>query len=191
MPATVTADLPSVDIRTIHSQLPETGDSLELTRSSPMASSRPLFIHRTSEDQLELEYQPVDRPSRTWHTETLDLDLTPCYLGGTRPWFICPGDSTACLRRVAILYERNGLFRCRRCHDLRYPSQYQDALTRAGLRLNRITATLTGTASESPSLYLPDRPPRMHTATYARHLFAFSTAFDRYARAFDEALPAV
>jgi hypothetical protein len=42
--------------------------------------------------------------------------------GGKRPWFICP----TCPRRVGVLYHKHGLpFRCRRCWELAYPSQYQ------------------------------------------------------------------
>jgi hypothetical protein len=42
--------------------------------------------------------------------------------GGERPWFSCP----ACQRRVAVLYHAHNLpFRCRQCHGLAYPSQYE------------------------------------------------------------------
>ena len=41
--------------------------------------------------------------------------------GGERPWFACP----ACQRQVGVLYHTPGLpFRCRQCHGLAYPSQY-------------------------------------------------------------------
>ncbi len=40
--------------------------------------------------------------------------------GATRPWFQCP----QCMRRVGLLYKAAIGFRCRRCCDLKYESQY-------------------------------------------------------------------
>lgn len=69
-------------------------------------SGADLFIShrpRTLEQALE------DRVALAW---------TPCYFGGARPWFLCPG----CSRRVAVLYAFPR-FRCRLCHPvLRYAS---------------------------------------------------------------------
>ena len=66
----------------------------------------------------------------TWHAVAMDerigLQYSGCGFGGRRPWFSCPG----CQCRVAILYLHNGAFRCRRCHDLRYACQSEDAIDR-------------------------------------------------------------
>jgi hypothetical protein len=45
------------------------------------------------------------------------IERTPCNLGGSRHWFICP--AVGCGRRAAILYG-GGNFACRRCHQLAY-----------------------------------------------------------------------
>src|SRR5215210_7714762 len=68
---------------------------------------------------MTLEYR-VRRPDEEWHTirERVGLERTPCTLGGSRPWFVCPG----CGTRRAVLFCVGGVFRCRVCHDLAYRS---------------------------------------------------------------------
>lgn len=67
------------------------------------------------------------------------LDWTPCNLGGQRPWFRCP--ARGCGRRVAILYG-GGIFACRHCYRLAYPSQRETWDDRATRRADRIRARL-------------------------------------------------
>lgn len=67
------------------------------------------------------------------------LDQTPCNLGGRRPWFRCP--ASGCGRRVAILYG-GGIFACRHCYKLAYPSQRETWDGRARQRADRIRARL-------------------------------------------------
>ncbi|MCP4994933.1 MAG: hypothetical protein GY934_14285 [Gammaproteobacteria bacterium] len=63
------------------------------------------------------------------------LEWTACNLGGKRPWFFCP--ARGCGRRVAILYG-GGIFACRHCHELAYPSQRETYDDRAARRADRI-----------------------------------------------------
>jgi hypothetical protein len=44
---------------------------------------------------ITLEYQ-VRRPEEDWYAvqERVGLDRTPCALGGSRSWFVCPGCGT-------------------------------------------------------------------------------------------------
>jgi hypothetical protein len=51
----------------------------------------------------------------------LRLTWTPCNYGGSRPWFLCPGEG--CGRRVAIVYGPSSPPRCRLCRGLSYASQ--------------------------------------------------------------------
>jgi len=67
------------------------------------------------------------------------LDWTACNLGGQRPWFRCP--ALGCGRRVAILYG-GGIFACRHCYRLAYPSQRETWDDRAARRADRIRAKL-------------------------------------------------
>ncbi len=56
------------------------------------------------------------------------LAWTPCNYGGSRPWFLCPGEG--CGRRVAILYGPTLPLLCRLCRGLRYASQQRRRATR-------------------------------------------------------------
>jgi hypothetical protein len=56
---------------------------------------------------------------------------TPCYFGGVRHWFSCPG----CSKRVGCLYSVTGYFVCRHCNDLSYDSKNE-------LKSGRIYTTL-------------------------------------------------
>ena len=87
--------------------------------------------------------------------ETIRLERTACHLGGTRPWFLCPG----CQRRAAILYLHKGAFRCRHCHDLRYQCQSEDAIDRTW----RAQAKVERKIGRSQS-----RPKGMHKTTHER-----------------------
>ena len=66
------------------------------------------YRHRTGGEDWKDESYPVY------------LDWPACHLGGQRPWFLCP--TRGCRRRVAILYG-GGIFACRHCYELAYPSQ--------------------------------------------------------------------
>lgn len=85
------------------------------------------YRHRSGGGEWKDENYPV------W------LDWTPCNLGGQRPWFRCP--ARGCGRRVAILYG-GGIFACRHCHRLAYPSQRETWGDRAARRADRIRARL-------------------------------------------------
>lgn len=102
-------------------------------------------------DQVWLQY--------TWHgqqvEETIQLERTACFFGGTRPWFSCPG----CQHRVAVLYLHMGAFRCRCCHDLRYRSQSEDAIDRTWRAQTKVERELG---------HYGRRPKGMHESTHKR-----------------------
>lgn len=93
--------------------------------------------------------------------ERVALERTPCPLGGSRPWFRCPG----CGGRVAILYGPHGIFRCRRCHGLAYPSTRQAGWQRQLAKANRLRAKLGGPPGVGR---VPPPPKGMRLRTYAR-----------------------
>ena len=76
-----------------------------------------------------------------WKDERYSVRVvrTPCNLGGSRPWFVCP--ALNCRRRVAILYG-GGIFACRQCYQLAYASTREDAGGRATRRADRIRVRL-------------------------------------------------
>jgi len=91
------------------------------------------------------------------------LEWTPCHLGGTRPWFLCP--ASGCGRRVAILYG-GGIFACRHCHELGYPSQREPDYERAARRADKIRDRLGWEPGILNGAGL--KPKGMHWRTYDR-----------------------
>jgi hypothetical protein len=75
----------------------------------------------------------------------------------TRPWFACPH----CRARVAVIYMRRGGFYCRRCSQVAYYSQSEDAIGR-GWRVQQQAESKLGKGWA--------RPKGMHQATHERLL---------------------
>jgi hypothetical protein len=92
------------------------------------------------------------------------LTWTACNFGGERPWFVCPGDG--CGRRVAIMYGPGRYFLCRRCYDLVYESQRENAMSRALRRAQNIRERLGGSANMMQPF--PEKPKDRHWQTYER-----------------------
>jgi hypothetical protein len=86
-----------------------------------------IYRHRSGDAEWKDEHYAV----RIVHTQ--------CNLGGERPWFICP--ALGCGRRVAILYG-GGIFACRHCYRLAYPSAREDVCDRATRRADKLRARL-------------------------------------------------
>ncbi len=109
------------------------------------------------------EWQPMEYP--------VDLEWTPCHLGGRRAWFRCP--ASGCGRRVAILYGGT-IFACRHCHKLAYACQREPDDNRALRRADTIRRRLgwqAGIANPAGS-----KPKGMHWRTFSR-LMAEYNAF--------------
>ena len=86
---------------------------------------------------------------------------TPTNFGGQRQWFRC----LSCGNRCRILYG-GSQFRCRRCHRLKYESQYEPPFARALSQAFKIRGRLGGEGGfDEP---LPDKPKGMHWITYKR-----------------------
>lgn len=93
------------------------------------------------------------------------IERTPCNLGGSRPWFICP--EADCARRVAILYAGDTVA-CRHCHRLVYPSTRQTSASRAMRRADALRARLgwnlgvLNPSGSRPKLDFPRFPGHIH-----------------------------
>lgn len=111
--------------------------SLQWMRNGEVVAS--LRMHADI-DRVTLMYQHRSGGGE-WKDEDypVEIERTPCNLGGTRAWFICP--ARGCGRRVAILHG-GGIFACRRCHRLAYASTREGAGDRAARRADRIRARL-------------------------------------------------
>jgi len=86
-----------------------------------------VYRHRSGGEEWKDEQYPVR------------IARTPCHLGGSRPWFICP--AVGCGRRVAILYG-GSIFACRHCYQLVYASSREEAGDRATRQADRLRARL-------------------------------------------------
>ncbi len=95
---------------------------------------------RTEQDCMILIYKHRCG-GEEWQDERYPVRIvrTPCHLGGSRPWFICP--ALGCGRRVAILYG-GSIFACRHCYQLTYASSREDAGDRATRHADRLRACL-------------------------------------------------
>ncbi|MDA8169511.1 MAG: hypothetical protein M0Z59_07420 [Nitrospiraceae bacterium] len=90
----------------------------------------------TVQASCPLKYRSV---SQGWEmSDTFSITSTPCFYGGDRFWFICPG----CGKRARVLYcpPSSRLYRCRSCHDLTYAvrQEHRQKLERLLLHLDRI-----------------------------------------------------
>jgi len=95
---------------------------------------------RAEQDRVFLIYRHRSGDAE-WKDEQYPVRIVrmPCNLGGERPWFICP--AVGCGRRVAILYG-GGIFACRHCYRLAYPSAREDVCDRAARRADKLRARL-------------------------------------------------
>jgi hypothetical protein len=124
---------------------------------------------RAEADQIILSYR-VRIAGGEWQDveEPVSIVRVPCRLGGSRPYFVCPGvvDGRVCGRRVIKLYGAGRYFLCRHCYRLTYTSQSEGARDRTLRRANKIRMCLGGEPGMlSP---FPERPRGMWHTTYER-----------------------
>jgi hypothetical protein len=107
------------------------------TRQSEIVASIQV---RAETDRVILNYRHRSG-GKEWKDEkySVRLDWTACTYGGRRAWFMCP--AVGCGRRVAILYG-GGIFACRHCHRLAYPSQRETDDDRATRQADKIRERL-------------------------------------------------
>lgn len=108
---------------------------------------------------LALTYTPPNSLPTEQH---IDIERTPCRLGGSRSWFRCP----ECGRRCAALYRGGGAFYCRLCAGLNYLSTREPPEDRAFRKADRIRARLGWTPGIANG-HGP-KPKGMHWQTFSR-----------------------
>lgn len=116
-------------------------------------------VHRNT---LELDYRVRSR-GEEWKpvNDQIQFERLPQPFGGERLYLRCK----RCCRRCLVLYGGE-MFRCRKCHNLAYASQNQDACDRASSKAQRIRYKLGNDGGfEDP---FPMKPKGMHWATYRR-----------------------
>jgi len=124
---------------------------------------------RAERDWLHLSYR-YRIGAGAWEdvAENVRIVRVECHLGGTRPFFVCPGvvNGIACRRRVAKLHGPGRYFLCRHCYRLAHASQSEDALDRARRRASKIRLRL-GENLGAPAPF-PQKPKGMWWRTYRR-----------------------
>jgi hypothetical protein len=107
---------------------------------------------------------------RWWQNtnQVVGIEHTFCHLGGSRPYFVCPGEvnGVACARRVTKLYGAGRYFLCRHCHNLGYACQREQMWDRKARRAGKIRRRLGGEAGIYCSF--PEKPKGMWWRTYER-----------------------
>jgi len=93
----------------------------------------------TTEPNVKVTYSLSDRSGN--FESKVDLETTPCNLGGRRYWFVCP----LCGRYVGGLYLPPGSvhFGCRHCYNLTYRSRNRGFVEASG-HLSRQIKNLQG-----------------------------------------------
>lgn len=120
-------------------------------------------------DSLRLSYR-VRASGDGWQNIEQDIAIEHlrCYLGGSRPFFICHGkmDGIHCGRRVTKLYGAGRYYLCRHCYRLKYTCQHEQLWDRKARRADKIRERLGG----NPGIYtpLPAKPRGMWWRTYER-----------------------
>ncbi len=140
--------------------------SVHWTRNSEDAGNIGI---RAADNNLLLQYR-VRISDSDWEdiAECVLITRTPCHYGGSRLWFICPGERAGvpCGRRAGKLYSAGKYFLCRSCYNLAYESQRQPKRDSLLYKAQDIRKRLGG----SPDLGYPFplKPKGMHWKTYLR-----------------------
>ena len=67
-------------------------------------------------------------PNAKRHILEVPITTTPCNLGGTRYWFLCP----LCAKKAWVLYLHKDFFGCIDCHKLTYETQKLSGIWKIG-----------------------------------------------------------
>ena len=109
----------------------------------------------------------IYRTRRSGEDEWRDIDelfpfiYTATNFAGRRQWLQC----LSCRQRCRVLFG-GAYFRCRRCHRLKYESQYEPAWLSGTSRAQKIRERYSGSGSlDEP---FPEKPKGMHWQTYDR-----------------------
>ncbi len=118
--------------------------------------------YQLSPQSMRLTYVSGSGDNKQSIDECFDLAFTPQHFGSSRMWIVC----RSCQRRCRVLYGAE-LFRCRKCYELTYPSQYE-FIRVPGLSIAETLKDKLG--GEAGFVYpFPEKPKGMHWKTYQRY----------------------
>ncbi|ACT58324.1 hypothetical protein [Hirschia baltica] len=118
--------------------------------------------YHLSPSSMRLSYAYGSGDNKQTIDERFELAFTPQHFGNERMWIVCK----SCQRRCRVLYGAK-LFRCRKCYELTYPSQYEF------IRIPNLSTAETlkdKLGGEAGFVYpFPNKPKGMHWKTYQRY----------------------
>lgn len=119
--------------------------------------------YRVESGGLRLIYRTRSWAGDEWRDvdELTSFTTTATNFGGERQWLRC----NSCGRRCRIIYG-GSLFRCRRCYDLKYETQYEQPWARVITKAQKVRMRLGGDGSMDD--LFPPKPKGMHWQTYWR-----------------------
>ena len=126
----------------------------------PSANSNQSFQLWVRAFEHHIELLPCLDPSYVYAGIRISLAETSCGFGGVRRWFECPN----CEQRAVTLFLA-GRVACRKCLDLRYPSQSESEIDRIWRRKRRLAARLGSDGSDWQWKF---KPAGMHQTTFDR-----------------------
>jgi len=135
--------------------------SLNWSRGGNQTGNIQYVVERSG---LRLIYRTRPHGREEWSdiNELVPFVSTATNFSGRRVWFEC----LSCQKRCRILYG-GSLFRCRRCYDLKYETQYEPPFARAATKALNIRKRLGARGGiDDP---FPEKPKGMHWKTYERH----------------------
>ena len=89
--------------------------------------------------------------------ESIPIVHVPCTLGGSRPYFRCPGEGAAgCGQHKSKLYFSRGRFLCRHCCGLVYARAYESPRERPLRRAQRRAAELWQQLNRADTVTAPE-----------------------------------
>lgn len=117
--------------------------------------------YRLRANYMELHYTVTRQGEELRVDERFDFAFTDQPFGGQRRWIVC----RSCNSRCRVLYG-GAYFRCRKCYEATYPSQYEFIRIPALAKAERARHKLGG---EPGFIHgLPAKPKGMHWQTYRR-----------------------
>jgi len=125
-----------------------------------------LGVNVKSERYITLEYTQQEDGESKSVSYPIYIERTPCYFGGTRPWFICPQSG----RKVRKLYYLRGRWYARTCLRVGYASQSEDVVARMWRRKAKLETRLAEGV---------EKPKGMHWSTYNRIIDKWNEAESR------------
>ncbi len=117
--------------------------------------------YRLLGDHMRLHYSLTRNNQSEDIDERFDFAFSRQHFGGVRRWIICP----TCLTRCRVLIG-GARFRCRKCYNATYPSQYE-TIRVPGLSSAERTRKKLGGEPGFAHLF-PNKPKGMHWRTYRK-----------------------